>query len=165
MLIDCEKNQIVPEHYSWRWECWSNRLPSCRRGLWTSHPAAGWSSHHASSRSPGVQQKWYFIQRERSLVYTVHPSSRQDKTRRIWDLGTTGNSKTDVFSEKFQKGGGVISNPKIYIADFGLLNRAFWAWKCYKRVISGYVFQPITMLNCCTTCISWEIGSYNTFML
>ena len=23
-------------------------------------------------------------------------------------------------------------------------------------------FQPITMLNCCTTCISWEIGSYNT---
>ena len=23
-------------------------------------------------------------------------------------------------------------------------------------------FQPITTLNCCTTCISWEIGSYNT---
>ena len=23
-------------------------------------------------------------------------------------------------------------------------------------------FQPITMLNCCTTCISWEIGSCNT---
>ena len=53
-------------------------------------------------------------------------------------LGTNGNTKTDVFSEKFQKGGGVISNPKIYIADFGLLNRAFWAWKWYKRVISGF---------------------------
>ena len=24
-------------------------------------------------------------------------------------------------------------------------------------VFSGYVFQPISMLNCCTTCISWEI--------
>ena len=23
-------------------------------------------------------------------------------------------------------------------------------------------FQPITTLNCCTTCISWEIGAYNT---
>ena len=23
-------------------------------------------------------------------------------------------------------------------------------------------FQPTTMLHCCTTCISWEIGSYNT---
>ena len=34
--------------------------------------------------------------------------------------------------------------------------------KWYKRVFSGYVFQPITILNCCTTCISWEIGSYNT---
>ena len=31
------------------------------------------------------------------------------------------------FSEKFQKGGGDL-NPKIYIADFGPLNRAFWAW-------------------------------------
>ena len=34
-------------------------------------------------------------------------------------LGKDGVSKTDEFSEKFQKGGGVISNPKIYVADFG----------------------------------------------
>ena len=34
-------------------------------------------------------------------------------------LGKEGVSKTDEFSEKFQKGGGVISNPKIYVADFG----------------------------------------------
>ena len=66
---------------------------------------------------------------------------------------------------KSSKGGGVISNPKIYIADFGPLNRAFSAWKWYKRVFLGYVFNQFngnTMLNCCTTCISWEIGSYNT---
>ena len=39
--------------------------------------------------------------------------------------GTGCPTKTDEFSEKFQRGGGVISNPKIYIADFGPLNRAF----------------------------------------
>ena len=66
---------------------------------------------------------------------------------------------------KSSKGGGVIFNPKIYIADFGPLNRAFSAWKWYKMVFLGYVFNQFngnTMLNCCTTCISWEIGSYNT---
>ena len=43
-------------------------------------------------------------------------------------LGKDGVSKTDEFSEKFQKGaGGVIFNPQIYIADFGPLNRAFSA--------------------------------------
>ena len=43
------------------------------------------------------------------------------------NLGKDGVSKTDEFSEKFQKGRGVIFNPKIYIADFGPLNRAFSA--------------------------------------
>ena len=44
-----------------------------------------------------------------------------------------------MFFRKSSKGrGGVISNPKIYFADFGLLNRAFWAWKWYKRVIWGF---------------------------
>ena len=33
-------------------------------------------------------------------------------------LGTCDGDKTDEFSEKLQGGGGVISNPKIYIADF-----------------------------------------------
>ena len=32
------------------------------------------------------------------------------------------NFGTDEFSEKFQRGGGVIFNPKIYVADFGPLN-------------------------------------------
>ena len=51
------------------------------------------------------------------------------KMTKTWhsDLGTDGVSKTDEFSEKFQKGGGVIFNPKIYIADFGPLNRPFSA--------------------------------------
>ena len=58
-------------------------------------------------------------------------------------LGKPPLTKTDEFSEKFHRG------PK-----FGPLNRAFSSWKWYKGVILGYVFQPITMLNCCTTCIS-----------
>ena len=92
-------------------------------------------------------------------------TNKQANTEKInFAKGRVVLSKRMNFRKSFKRGG-VISNPKIYIADFGLLNRAFWAWKWYKRVISGYVFQPITMLNCCTTCISWEIGSYNTFML
>ena len=39
----------------------------------------------------------------------------------------------DELSEKFQRwGGGVIFNPKIYVADFGPLNRTFWAWNWEK---------------------------------
>ena len=33
-------------------------------------------------------------------------------------LGKEGATKSDEFSEKFQKGGGVIFNLKIHIADF-----------------------------------------------
>ena len=40
--------------------------------------------------------------------------------------------------------GGVISNPKTYVADFGPLDRAFSAWKGYKRVFSGYVFNQLS---------------------
>ena len=42
-------------------------------------------------------------------------------------LGKGHPSKTDEFSEKFLGGGGGIFNPKIYIAKFGPLNRAFLA--------------------------------------
>ena len=35
-------------------------------------------------------------------------------------------------SEKFQEGGGGIFNPKIFVWNFGPLNRAFWTWNWYK---------------------------------
>ena len=41
--------------------------------------------------------------------------------------GTDDDTKSDDFLEKFQRGGGVIFNPKIYVADLGTLNRAFCA--------------------------------------
>ena len=34
--------------------------------------------------------------------------------------------------------------------------------KIIQKGLLRVCFQLITMLNCCTTCISWEIGSYNT---
>ena len=41
-------------------------------------------------------------------------------------LETSGPNKTDEFSEKFQMGGGGGHfQSKIYVADFGPLNRAF----------------------------------------
>ena len=46
-------------------------------------------------------------------------------------LGTPTPSKTDEFSEKFQRGGwGVIFNPKIYVADF-----------CHYRQYFGQEFR------------------------
>ena len=46
-----------------------------------------------------------------------------------------GVSKTDECLEKVQRGGrGVIVSPKNYVADFGPLNRAFWAWNHDKKL-------------------------------
>ena len=48
-------------------------------------------------------------------------------------------TKSDDFLEKFQRGGRVIFNPKIYIADFGNFKQGFLSMKLIKRrVISGY---------------------------
>ena len=41
------------------------------------------------------------------------------------NFGTNGLNKTDDSSERFQRGVGVIFNTKIYVSDFGPLNRAF----------------------------------------
>ena len=90
---------------------------------------------------------------------------RASKIYFLSTLGKDGVSKTDEFSEKFQKRGGDSFQSKNLCCRFWTLNRAFSAWKWYKRVFLGYVFNQFngnTMLNCCTTCISWEIGSYNT---
>ena len=50
-------------------------------------------------------------------------------TNVITVLGTGDTTKTVEFSENLQRdggrGGGVIFNPKIYVADFGPLRRAF----------------------------------------
>ena len=36
--------------------------------------------------------------------------------------------------------------------------------KVIQKGLFRVCFHPIAMLNICTTCISWEIGSYNTQM-
>ena len=71
-----------------------------------------------------------------SIFQSIRVNSIRERNRIDWffsnllqmmrSLGTDGVTKTDEFSEKFQReGGGIIFNPKIYIADFGPLNRAF----------------------------------------
>ena len=41
-------------------------------------------------------------------------------------LGKDGGTKSDEFSEKFQRGvGGVFFNPKIYVANFGNFKQGF----------------------------------------
>ena len=50
-----------------------------------------------------------------------------EEEEKITHLGKPPPTKTYEFSEKFQRGGGVISNPKIFVANFGLLNRVFLA--------------------------------------
>ena len=42
------------------------------------------------------------------------------KCQEYENLGTDGGTKSDEFSENFQRGGGIF-NPKICIADFGPL--------------------------------------------
>ena len=43
-----------------------------------------------------------------------------------------GYTKSDKFSEKFQRGGGGFSIQKFMLQILGTLNRAFWAWNWYK---------------------------------
>ena len=55
----------------------------------------------------------------------------------VFSLGTGDGTKTDEFSEHFQRGGGVIFNPKIYIVNFGNFKQGFLNMKLIKkRVIS-----------------------------
>ena len=51
-------------------------------------------------------------------------------------LGKHDCAKSDVFSEKFQRGGGGIFNPKIYVTDFGNFKQDFSSME--KVVISEF---------------------------
>ena len=58
-------------------------------------------------------------------------------TNVITVLGTGDTTKTDEFSEKLQRdggrGGGVIFNPKIYVADFGNFKQGFLSMKLIQK--------------------------------
>ena len=59
---------------------------------------------------------------------------------------------------KSSKGGGRISNPEIYIADFGNFKQGFWVWNWYKKFQgSGYVFATIVLIS---TDINWYYLAY-----
>ena len=54
----------------------------------------------------------------------------------------TKSTKTNEFSENFRGGEGH-SNPKIYVAKFGLLNRAFWHENDTKGSFQGMFFNQL----------------------
>ena len=62
-------------------------------------------------------------------------------------LGKGGYTKSDEFSEKFQKGRGrVIFNPKIYIADFDNFKQGFLSMKLIQKSkirVQGVFFQQL----------------------
>ena len=60
-------------------------------------------------------------------------------------LGKGGATKSDEFSEKLQ-GGGVIFNPKIYIADFWNFNQGFLSRKLIQK--SNSWFRVCFFNNC-----------------
>jgi len=74
-------------------------------------------------------------------------------TTRLDICGKDCATKSDEFSEKFQKGGRVIFNAKIYIADFGPLKRDFFGritkklqynFQKMRRVPNSFGFFPKT---------------------
>ena len=63
-------------------------------------------------------------------------------------LGKGGATKSDEFLEKCQKGGGVIFNPKIYIADFGKFEQGFLIMKSIQNSnfrVQGMYFSTIVL--------------------
>ena len=64
-------------------------------------------------------------------------------------LGKGRATKSDEFSEKHQKGGGVIFNPKIYIADFGDFKQGFLIMKLIQNInfrVQGMFCQQLYYL-------------------
>ena len=48
-------------------------------------------------------------------------------------LGKGSATKSEEFLEKSQRGGGVIFNPKIYVADFGNFKQGFLSMKLIQK--------------------------------
>ena len=62
-------------------------------------------------------------------------------------LGKDGGNKLDEFSEKFQRGGRVIFNPKIYVAGFGNFKQGLLSMKLIKKK-SNFSVQSMFFNNC-----------------
>ena len=61
-------------------------------------------------------------------------------------LGKGLATKSDEFLETRQRGGGVIFNPKIYVADYGNFEQDFWIMKLIQKSnfrVQGMFFQQL----------------------
>ena len=59
--------------------------------------------------------------------YPAVKKSCNPKSTNVWGKGPA--TKSDEFLEKFQRGGGVIFNPKVYVADFENFKQGFLSMK------------------------------------
>ena len=100
--------------------------------------SAGWANCLRQWQVEGKEGEWPIFS----------PVSKNILTTKICKREGSGSQIGWIF-RKSAKGGEVIFDPKIYIADFGNLNRAFWSWNWYKIVISEfrYVFKALVVIS------------------
>ena len=79
-----------------------------------------------STQRRGLSRTIIFVQ-ERNLGHPASWINSTSKSKVTMQVRKGPATKLDEVSEKCQRGGGVIFNLKIYIADLGPLNRSFWA--------------------------------------
>ena len=75
-------------------------------------------------------------------VMKIHLAVRYSS---ILNLGKGPATKLDDFLEKVPKGGGVIFNPKIYIADFGDFQQGFLSMKLIQT--SNFSIQNLFVIQ------------------
>ena len=78
-------------------------------------------------------------------------------------VGKGPTTKSDEFLEKCQRGGGVIFNPKIYVADFGNFKQGFLIVKLVQNsnfrvhfILSG-LFQGDLLQLCVDLSNNWDL--------
>ena len=102
-------------------------------------------THQGNERESG-QRKIFFAAIDLGNPHLIFRNSMSCTKKMAFNRMTKWRiplPKRTNFRKSSKGGGGVISNPKIYFADFGPLNRAFSAWKWYKSVFSGMFFNQL----------------------
>ena len=94
------------------------------------------SSRNISGHKIVQDEKKIFIQ-----VQEIIAKGKWIQGIECFDSEKDGGTKSYEFSEKFQRGRGFFSIQKFMLQILDTLNRAFWAWNQYKRVISMFSQQ------------------------
>ena len=84
---------------------------------------------------------------DRFRLYWAHNQGGDNHSEQQFSLGKDPATKSDEFLEKSKGGrGGVIFNPKIYVADFGNFKQGFLSMKLIQK--SNFRVQDMFFNNC-----------------